>query len=231
MQHSYRGFLSGLLALVFLPAIGFAQAQPQSENLIVNGKSGKAQMIQQGGRTYVDAEALARIANGSLSFSDSGIALTIPSAGASTTATSETSQPADPTALSRGFMKAAIEQMALLREWGAAMAYAADNGYPIQAAWAANYQQKAQQGTSMAGVAATTPGDKDAQTLLTNEYQGVRDWSNQLVEASKNMSTAKYSMNPGSLKNEPQSQKLIACWQFLSSMLSGGSFQDDGSCH
>ena len=83
----------------------------------------------------------------------------------------------------------------------------------------------------MAAVAATTPGDKSALQLLNNEYRGVRDWSNRLVEASKQMNTAKYSMSKGALREDPQSQKLIACWQFLGSMLSGGSFQDDASCH
>jgi hypothetical protein len=230
MRQSYRS-ISSLFALLLLSVMAFAQAQPQSENLVVNGKSGKAAMIQQGGRTYVDAEALARIANGSLSFSDNGISLTIPSSGASTSAPAEATPPTDPSALSRAFMKAGFEEIAMLREWGAAMAYAVNNGYPIQAAWAANYQQKAAQATSMAGVAATTPGDKNAMQLLTNEYQGVLDWSNRLVDASKNMNTAKYSMSPGSLQQEPQSQKLIACGHFLSSMLSSGSFQDDDSCH
>lgn len=229
MRQSYRCISSNLFALLFVPVMAFAQAQPQSATLVVNGKSGKAPMIQQGGRTYVDVEALARVANGSLSFNDNGIALTIPASGASTAA--EAPQATDTSALSRGFMKAGIEEMALLREWGAGVAYAVNNGYPLQAAWAANYQQKAAQGVSMAGVAATTDGDKNALTLLTNEYEGVRDWSDRLVKASKNMATAKYSMNPGSLQNEPESQKLIACWHFLGSMLSSGSFQDDSSCH
>jgi hypothetical protein len=105
------------------------------------------------------------------------------------------------------------------------------SGYPIQPAWAANYQQKAAQGAKMAEISATTGGDKGALRVLTNEYHGVRDWSNQLVEASKSMNTAKYSMSPGALRDDPQSQKLITCWQFLGSMLSSGSFQDDSSCH
>ena len=86
MRQSYRSISSNLFALLLLSAMAFAQAQPQSENLVVNGKSGKAAMIQQGGRTYVDAEALARLANGSLSFSGNGISLTIPASGASTAA-------------------------------------------------------------------------------------------------------------------------------------------------
>jgi hypothetical protein len=206
------------------------QAQPQSTTLVVNGKSGQVPVIQSSGHTYVDLEALTRIANGSLSFSNNGIALTIPGSQGNASATADTSA-TDDSSLSRGFMKAGIEEMALLREWGAAVGYAIQNGYPIQEAWANNYQQKAAQGARMAEVAATTPGDKNAMQLLNNEYRGVQDWSNRLVEESKKMNTAKYTMSKGALREDPQSQKLIACWQFLGSMLSGGSFQDDSSCH
>jgi len=216
-----------LFALLFAPGMAWAQAQPQSTTMVVNGKSGQVPAIVTNGRTFVDVDALARLANGTISYSDNSIALTLPSASASATE----APAADDSSLSHGFMKAGVEEMALLREWGAAVAYAIQNGYPIQPAWAANYQQKAGQGARMAEIAATTAGDKQALQLLTNEYHGVREWSDKLVEASKNMNTAKYSMSPGKLKDEPQSQKLIACWQFLSSMLSGGSFQDDASCH
>jgi hypothetical protein len=230
MGLTYRCVSSSLFALLFASVMALGQAQQQSTTLVVNGKSGQVPVIQTSGRTYVDVEALARLANGSLSFRDNGIALTIPSSPASASAAAE-APTADDSSLSRGFMKAGIEEMALLREWGAAVAYAIQNGYPIQEAWAANYQQKAAQGAKMAEIAATTGGDKDALQLLTNEYHGVRDWSNQLVAASKSMNTAKYSMSPGALRDDPQSQKLITCWHFLGSMLSSGSFQDDSSCH
>lgn len=228
MRLTCRCVSLSLFALLLAPGMALGQAQQQSTTLAVNGKSGQVPVIVTNGRTFVDVDALARLANGTIGYSDNGIALTIPS---SSSASAAEAPAADDSSLSRGFMKAGVEEMALLREWGAAVAYAIQNGYPIQPAWAANYQQKAAQGARMAEVAATTAGDKQALQLLTNEYHGVREWSDKLVEASKNMNTAKYSMSPGSLKNEPQSQKLIACWQFLSSMLSGGSFQDDSSCH
>jgi len=227
MRLTCRCVSLSLFSLLFAPGMAWAQAQPQSTTMVVNGKAGQVPAIVTNGRTFVDVDALARLANGTISYSDNSIALTLPSASASATE----APAADDSSLSHGFMKAGVEEMALLREWGAAVAYAIQNGYPIQPAWAANYQQKAGQGARMAEIAATTAGDKQALQLLTNEYHGVREWSDKLVEASKNMNTAKYSMSPGKLKDEPQSQKLIACWQFLSSMLSGGSFQDDASCH
>lgn len=226
----FRPRISSLLFALLFTAVGFAQAQQQSTTLVINGQSGKVPVLRANGRTYVDVEALAQLANGSVTFSPNGLALTIPSSGDGSAA-AEAPKATDDSSLSRGFMKAGIEEMALLREWGAAMAYAIQNGYPVQDAWAANYQQKAAQGMRSAEIAATTNGDKNALQLLTNEYQGVRTWSDKLVHASQSMNTAKYSMSPGSLKAEPESQKLITCWQFLGSMLSSGSFQDDDSCH
>jgi hypothetical protein len=44
------------------------------------------------------------------------------------------------------------------------------------------------------------------------------------------MDTAKYTMSPGTMRAEPQAQKLITCWHFLGSMLVSGTFQDDSSC-
>jgi hypothetical protein len=231
MRQLYYCILSSLFALMITPAMAFGQAQHQSATLVVNGQSGKAAVIQENDRTYVDVEALARIANGSLSFNANGISLTIPPSSDNGTAAAETPKATDDSTLSRDFMKAGIEEIALLREWGAAIGYAVQNGYPIQEAWAANYQQKAAQGKGLAETAATTSGDRNALQLLINEYEGVRRWSDHLVKASKNMDTAKYSMSPGSLRDEPETQKLITCWHFLSSMLSGGSFQDDSSCH
>ncbi len=121
--------------------------------------------------------------------------------------------------------------IALLREWASPIGYAIQNGYPIQEQWVSNYREQAANGLRMASIAATTPADKNALQLLTNEFEGVKRWSDKLVEASQNMNTAKYSMSPGSLRNEPDSQKLIACWHFLGTMLGSGTFQDDNSCH
>jgi hypothetical protein len=223
--------LWSLFVLLITSGIAFGQIEHQSAALVINGNAGKAPVIQENGRTYVDAEALAHIANGSLSFSANRIVLTIPPPADGASAAAEAPKAADDSALSREFMKAAIEEIALLREWGASVGYAVQNGYPIQEAWVNGYQEKAASGARLASAAASTTADKNAVQLLNNEFEGVRQWSNQLVEASKNMNTAKYSMDPGALRAEPLSQKLIACYRFLGSMLGSGSFQDDSSCH
>jgi len=104
-------------------------------------------------------------------------------------------------------------------------------GVSIKEEWVARYREQAASGLRLASVAASTNADRSALQLLTNEFDGVRDWSNKLVAAGKAMDTAKYSMSENAVRNDPQSQKLITCWRFLASMLGSGSFQDDSSCH
>jgi hypothetical protein len=220
-----------VFALLLLPGMAFGQAQNQTATIVVNGQSGKVPVIQGNGRTYVDVGALAQIAQGSLSFSGKQIVLTIPPSSANAAASAETSQPADDSKLSVGFMRAAIEELSLLREWAAPVANAIQNGYPIQESWVNNYKQKAATGLELATTAASTNGDRNALQLLNTEFQGVSQWSDNLVEAAEQMNTAQYSMSPNKLRDDPQSQKLISCWRFLGSMLPGGSFQDDSSCH
>ncbi len=211
----------------------FAQAQHQSRVLIVNGSSGEVPVISDNGHSYVDVTALATIANGSLSFSGNKILLTIPpgTGGSAPPSADASAPPPDPTALSRPFMKAAVEEIALIREWAAPMAYNIQQGYPIQEDWVASNRQRAADGLRMASVAASTAGDHSAVDLLTNEFNGVGEWSDRLLQAAKSMDTAKYTMSPGTLRNEPLSQKLITCWHFLGSMLVSGTYQDDSSCH
>jgi len=228
-QTCCRMWLSAF-ALLLVSTAGFAQGDHQTA-LVVNGQTGQASVVQLNGRTYIDLAALAQIANGSLSFHGNTITLTVPPAAGGASGPAAAQKTTDDSGLSRAFRQAAFEEIATLREWGAAVGYAIQNGYPIQAQWAANYHDKAANALNQASAAASTNGDKSAQQLLSNEFEGVSQWSDRLVQASQNMDTAKYSMSPNSLREEADTQKLIACWHALGSMLGSGTFQDDSSCH
>src|SRR5215471_11852624 len=76
--------------------VSLAQASSQTKTLVVNGRSGDATIVQLNGRTYVDLETIARIANGSLAFRGNQVTLTLPGSPATTPSTES---PADhPTA-------------------------------------------------------------------------------------------------------------------------------------
>jgi hypothetical protein len=189
-------------------------------------------VVQLNGRTYVDLETLARIADGALAFQGNRVTLVLPGSGAIPTAPqSNADQPAAQTGLSRDFRIAAIETLAQMREWASTTANAIQNGYPITESWVAGYREKAATSLRQASATASTDSDHNALALLTNEFQNVETWSNDLLEARKNMATGKYTMSGDALRNEPLSQKIINCGHFLGTMFGSGEFKDDLSCH
>jgi len=231
VRDNLRGTAPILLMLAFTSGITGAQTRPQTATLTINGVSGQAAVVQIEGRAYVDVAALAHIANASLSFQPNHIVLTLPSSVASTPTAAAPADPVDNSGLTREFMKAGIEEIALLREWASPLAYAIRNGYPLSEDWVAGYRDAAAHGLSMATVAASTDADRNALQLLSNEFDAVKEWSHKLVEARKSMDTAKYAVSSSALHDDPSSQKIINCGHFLASMLGSGSFQDDPSCH
>lgn len=222
------------MTLIALVLLGFtaatqAQVQQQSRTLVVNGQAGESAIVQLNGRTYIDLESLLRIANGSVAFRGNQIALTI--SGDHSSRSTPTSSGADTPELSRDFTTAAIEGMALMREWASTLANAIQNGYPVTESWVAAFRERAAQGLRLASISASTNNDRASLQLLTNEFEAVRKWSNKLVEARKSMSAANYALSAGALKDDPLSQKIIACGHFLGTMLASGNFHDDPSCH
>jgi len=227
-----KGYLL-LLLIVLMGDVIFAQVKTEDKTLMVNGKSGKATLVQFNSRTYVDLESLVRIANGSLAFQGDEITLTLPGTDETIApvATHKPVQPANQAGLTQNFMIAGIETIAAMREWASTIANAMQHGYEVTDSWVADYRTKAANSLRQTGASASTDADRNALQLLTNEFQSVDSWSNELVEAKKNMDTAKYATSSDALRNEPLSQKIINCGHFLGTMLGSAEFKDDPSCH
>jgi hypothetical protein len=229
-----------ILLLVFMALLSgatFGQTKYQQRNVVVNGQNGKAEVIEQNGRLFMDVSALASIGKGSVSFSGPSIILTLPMVAGGTAAagTAEplagTLQPANSSALSREFMKAGIEEIARLREWATTLASAIRGGYGVTDEWVNGYRDQASQSLQIADAAASTDGDRNAARLLHHTFDLVKHWSDKLVAAKKSMDTAKYTTSPNALREDPLSQKLITCEHFLTQMFGSATFQDDASCH
>jgi hypothetical protein len=231
MRQALRNASLMLLLLLFESGITLAQVAPQSRTLLINGQSGQAAVVQLDGRSYVDLEALAQITNGSLQFKANRIVLTLPLSAVNSPVAEPPASPVDDSGLSRDFMKAGIEEIALMREWASPLAYAIQNGYSVTEQWVAGYREQAANGLRLASVAASTEADRNALQLLNNEFEALRQWSEELVKARNSMDTAKYAMSASALRDEPLSQKIINCGHFLASMLGSSSFRDDPSCH
>ena len=128
-------------------------------------------------------------------------------------------------------MMAGIEEIARLREWATTLASAIRGGYGVTDEWVNGYRDQASQSLQLADAAASTDGDHNAAQLLHTVFNMVQQWSDNLVAAKKSMDTAKYTTSPDALRQDPLSQKLIACGHFMTQMLGSATFQDDGSCH
>lgn len=216
-----------LAAILALPILALSQAAQQNLTLIVNGRPGVVAVVQLNGRSYVEIEALARVASGSLSFKGNQITLTLPaSAPSAAPATSSTAEPVNQ-GFSKEFLRAAIEEMAAIREWRSVLTNAVQHGYPITEDWLTVYRGQAAKSLTLASVAVTTDSDRDALRLLTNEFDNMQKLSNSILESRKSMDY----ISPSTLKDDPLDQKIMNCAHSLASMAAGRQFQDDGSCH
>jgi len=215
-----------LLVILVVPVLALSQAAQQTRTLIVNGQPGQASVVQVNGRSYVDVEALARITNGSLGFNGNQITLTLPSAASTSAPAAASTSPAADPGLSRGFLRAGIEAMSLVREWHSALGSAIKNGFPISASWLAGYRGQATAALRLATVAVSTDSDRSAIQLLTNAYNFMDSLSNQYVAARQSLDY----ISPDALANDPLDQKLVNCGHSLAAMVASGQFVDDGSC-
>src|ERR1700758_3972089 len=99
---------------LMMTAMAPAQTQSQRESLSVQGHSGQASVIRSQGRVFVDVQGLAAIVNGSISFNNGSVVLTLPHCEVSDWG----DQDADKEGLSRTVMKAAIEANILTNLFG-----------------------------------------------------------------------------------------------------------------
>jgi len=209
-----------------VPILLLAQGTQHNRRLTVTGHAGEIPVVEIGGHSYVEIEALTRVVNGSLSSSGTQIVLTLPSSAAnSPSPTASASQPAVP-GFSKDFLREGIEVMTVIREWRTALMNAIRQGYPVTEDWIATFRNQAQQNLRMATVAASTESDRNAVRLLTNEFNNMKGLTGRFVEANR---TRTYTP-PDALENDPLDQKILACAHALGTMAANNQFVDDGSC-
>ena len=221
---SWCGWLI-LLVFFIVPGLVLSQTEQQSRTLIVDGQPGQMKVMEIDGRSYVDLESLARIANGTLGFSGKQITLTLPVIRTASVAALP-SPPAN-SGFSKQFLRAGIEEMALIREWRSALVNSIENNYPIQEDWVESYRGRAFTSLGLASVAASTDSDRSAVQLLSNELDNMKALSVKLLAERKMM----HIVSPENLNDDPLNQNILTCARSLASMAVGGQFVDDPSCH
>jgi hypothetical protein len=218
-------------AMLMVVVMAMAQTQRQREALSIEGYTGQANVIRFQGRAFVDVQDLARITNGSLSFEKGRITLTLPGRDAS----EPVADGAGESSFSRPFMKAAIEAMASIREWGGTLLVTVQNGYPVGNTMAGNtiveFQNRAADSVALASAAASTEADYRGLELLRNEFNNVQAWADRYVTARNSLSAANLTMSESPLKEDQEAERVVRCGQFLARMFAGGTFEDDAVCH
>ena len=208
---------------LIIPAFFLAQAAQKSRTLVINGHPGEVAVMERDSHAYVEIEALARLTNGSLSFNGNQIMLTLLAPDTPAPATT----PPPSSGFTKDFIRAGIEEMAVIREWRSALKNAVQRGYPVTEDWIDGYRARAEQSLRLVSLAATTDSDKNAFQLLSNEFNNMKILSDRFVQANK----SRTYVSPESLNNDPLDQKILNCARSLAAMAASGQFADDGSCH
>jgi hypothetical protein len=199
---------------------------PQEYVLHVNGQSGQAKVLQVNGHSYVDVDALARLANGSIAYQGSEITLTLPGSPADPAPASHTDQHAA-TGFSKEFLSSGIEFMSQIREWRNTLAFVIANGYPLSDSLFAPYRDQASTSLRYARLAANTQADKNAAQLLGHEFDNINTLTGKYLKMRANLEF----IDPDALSSDALNQKIFACAKSLAAMASSNQFVDDGSCH
>ncbi|MGD0841792.1 MAG: hypothetical protein ABSA32_11585 [Candidatus Acidiferrales bacterium] len=228
-----RGKVRNLILLgaaISAAGILLAQTTP-TKQLVVNGATTGATVLQVDGHYYVDVDTVARITSGAISVEPTRIVLTIPtSAATAPPATASSAASAQPTQeLSRGFASAGITALAEMKEWQGTLETMVTYGLAVDAQWAQTNHDRVQASLSQASVAATTNADRDAFRLLSSEFGNLAQWANGVAADRQNFNGAR-TIDPNRLQNDSALTKISTCGNFLNSMFASGVFSENASC-
>jgi hypothetical protein len=201
----------------------------QTTSLAVTGRAGQAPVIQRNGRSYVDVEGLARVTGGTLGFQGNRIVLTLPAGdGQQRQRQAAPVQPPEEKGFTRDFLKAGVEQMAVVREWRSALENAIRTNNPVEESWISYYRRAANGKMALTTAAATTESDRRAITLLQNEMGMIGQLSDRFLALRSNLTY----VDPTALDNDPLDLKILACAQGMAAIaIPGGMFEDVPACH
>ena len=198
---------------LLVSGVGLAQAPRQSGTLTVSGYSGEIPVVRMNDASYVDLTALAKLTGGSLNFKGTQTVLTLPA-------------PPARSGFSQGFVRAAIEEMTVIREWRTAIVNAVRNNFAVMEEWVAGYRRTAESKLTLASAAAATDSDRNALGLLTNELGNMQKFSDNYVALHKSLTYT----SPSDMDNDALSRQILDCAQGLASLAAGGQFEDVPAC-
>jgi hypothetical protein len=228
MKPKSRLALAASFGLILLLAgVLFAQSV-SNRALVVNGKQVDAPLVQFEGHSYTDIQALAAALNGSLIFEPNRVVLTLPGPDSTSSSGDSTAHEVPP--LSRDFARAAIAEIAGLREWRGVITTIITYGLPVVGTWPQDYHDRVEADLMQTQVAAVNESDQKAVQLIENQFANTEAWSSDVVSERQALNAAR-SVDPNALQNDVLLTKITNCGRFLSNMIVSGLFSDDMSCH
>jgi hypothetical protein len=213
-----RPFLALLALLFLLPTPSVTQPPAPTETLAIAGYPGTVPVIRVNGKSYVGVEALARLTGGSLTLQPNRITLTLPN--------NPASPPRKETGFSRDFVRAVIEEMALIREWRVALANAVQHNYPVSENWIGNYRRTAESRLALVSAAVTTESDRNCLPMVQNEFNTMQRLTNRFLALHESLTY----VATDSVDKDPLNQKVLDCARSLGSVTLGSQFQDIPAC-
>jgi hypothetical protein len=129
-------------------------------------------------------------------------------------------------ALSRDFEVSALKTMAVFREWQSLLSYALRNSYPLPEYWIGVHSDRAMEALRSATSSASTDDDQTLTNELRTQYENLRLWNDELIDARKRMDLGKYYMSAAAIDNDPLFQRTVGCAEVLDSILMGRRSKD-----
>jgi hypothetical protein len=212
-----------LSPLLMLTPDGSAQTPPKASKFTIAGRSGEAQLLQINGKSYVDIEALARLTKGTLSFKTNETILTLPTA----VAVVQASAPNAKVGLSAAFVRAAIEEISLIREWRSAVVHAVQKNTPVTEDSLTEQRRLADKNLELASAAVSTDDDRSAYPLLATELINMKKLSDLYLA----MVTQVNFISTDTFHSSPLEDQILTCAQGFASMTEKREFQDQPACH
>jgi hypothetical protein len=198
-------------------------ATASGATLTVSGHPGQIPVVQIGGHSYVEVDALARLTQSAIAYRTGGVVLTLSTPKAADVPT----LPAKKVGFSQPFLTAAIEEMTVVREWRIALVNAVQNNYPINEDWMSQYRRNAESKLQLTSAAVTTDADRQGYPLLASDFANMAKQGDRFLTMRKNLQF----IATFTLDQDPLDQQILACSRGLAALASSGQFEDVPSCH
>src|SRR5512133_3175524 len=116
-----------VVALLGCTVLVGGQSQVEQRTLVINGHTGEVTVYRIDNHSFVDLETLVQIGSGSVDYRDGRIVVTLPAIRSSPTMPqTDTGE----STLSAGFVTAAIQELAAIKEWHSTIAFALQRAVP-----------------------------------------------------------------------------------------------------